>query len=93
MKKELFDYLYERINNRDDVKRLSKEYNIEFNTLLCIYSQKYQEFTRKTLHRHRRPQNVARYYQRQVTVAQLSNQYACVRCCAHKLLDMLKENS
>jgi uncharacterized SAM-dependent methyltransferase len=77
MKRELFQYFYEHIKSRyirvetslsycrDDVKELAKKYpEVGYNTLFCIYSQKYQEMTRKTLHKHRRPENIARYYER-----------------------------
>jgi len=44
--------------------RLAKKYKVLYDTLVSIYSQKYQELTRRTLPRHQKHENMAKYYER-----------------------------
>jgi len=65
MKREFYSYLYSEINAREDVDKLAQIHTSEVthDTLLSIYSQKIQEFTRKTLHFHKKPHVMTRYFQ------------------------------
>lgn len=68
IKRAFYSYLCERIVRREDVDKLVVEHarEVSRDALLCIYSQKVQEMTRKTLHKHRKPQVMAKYYNRYI---------------------------
>ncbi len=65
MKKEAYQYYYKCITSRRAVKELAKLHpEVSYNTLFCIYSQKLQELTKKTLPLHSQPEKKARYHER-----------------------------
>eukprot|EP01135_Chromosphaera_perkinsii_P006393 Nk52_evm122s485 gene=Nk52_evmTU122s485 len=63
MKESVYQYVDNAIVSRDSLYGISCELpGVSYGTLLSIYSWKYQEFTRKTLFRHRRPARMASYF-------------------------------
>ena len=71
MRMKLKDYqeIYESIHSREDVYELAikgqkQGTSISYNTLLAIYSQKHQEYTRKTHHKHQKKDTMMEYFHR-----------------------------
>lgn len=64
IEKKLFNYIYNRINSREDLKVLAKDLCLSYDILLSIYSFKYVEETKKNISLHRSPIKVAEYYAR-----------------------------
>eukprot|EP00026_Physarum_polycephalum_P003122 Phypoly_transcript_03131.p1 GENE.Phypoly_transcript_03131~~Phypoly_transcript_03131.p1 ORF type:complete len:271 (-),score=29.55 Phypoly_transcript_03131:1556-2368(-) len=66
MERSVYEYLYHNLNESEDIQHILKKHNsiASFNTLMSIYSQKYQEHTRKTLHKHRKPHVMTKYFER-----------------------------
>jgi hypothetical protein len=56
--------IYEEINTRDSLKGLAYKYDVSYNTLLSIYSQKSQDQTRATMNIHRSLEKIRLYYDR-----------------------------
>jgi hypothetical protein len=70
MKLKDYQKIYDAINSREDVyefaiKEMNHGSSISYNTLLAIYSQKHQEFTRKTYHKHHKKDIMMAYFNRQ----------------------------
>jgi len=63
MERRLFNNIVVELKKNRDFRDISAQYGVQYETLLSISSQKYQQMTRQTLHRHRTPQNMARYYE------------------------------
>eukprot|EP00744_Colponema_vietnamica_P020749 GILI01029531.1.p1 GENE.GILI01029531.1~~GILI01029531.1.p1 ORF type:complete len:284 (-),score=5.77 GILI01029531.1:32-883(-) len=64
MKEEIYRIICSRLTHRTEIEKLAEEYDSSYNTLVSIYSQKYQESIRRTHNFHKRPENVAIYQQR-----------------------------
>eukprot|EP00276_Gloeochaete_wittrockiana_P003027 CAMPEP_0184658894 /NCGR_PEP_ID=MMETSP0308-20130426/27236_1 /TAXON_ID=38269 /ORGANISM="Gloeochaete witrockiana, Strain SAG 46.84" /LENGTH=260 /DNA_ID=CAMNT_0027098235 /DNA_START=194 /DNA_END=976 /DNA_ORIENTATION=+ len=64
MRAAAYKYIYEKLTSQEKIPPLLDEFpDVSYNTLLSIYSQKYQLLTRQNVHRHRREDTAAKYLQ------------------------------
>jgi len=68
MKQERYNFIFTSMKTRDDLLQLAFICpDVSYNTLLCIYGQKYQDLMRRTLPTHRKPENMAVYFKRYIS--------------------------
>jgi len=91
MKRATYDYLYNNLNEIKDILRIMKKDPrlASYDTLMSIHSQKYQEFTRKTLHKHRKPQVMSKYFERYThgeSILKISEQVSVSPCLLARII-------